>query len=93
MTTTQNTGEIAAARQEIIEQLDDLSLHQLSEVLALINALRGLPKGMSGKEFVDLMLRLRDKYQITDEEADEFDRILREGRAAERRQLAADSHE
>ncbi len=91
--TTQNAGEIAAARQEIIEQLDDLSLHQLSEVLALINALRGLPKGMSGKEFVDLMLRLRDKYQITDEEADEFDRILREGRAAERRQLAADSHE
>jgi hypothetical protein len=93
LTTTQDTHDRATAKQEIIEQLDELSLQQLGQVLALINALRGLPKGVSGSEFVDLMLKLRETCQITDEEAEEFDRILREGHEAEKRRLAAECHE
>lgn len=87
MTTTQDATDAAArdaARREIIELLDGLSLEQLREVLGYLNQLKGLPRGISGKEFVDLMQALRDKYQITDEEAEEFDRILREGMPAGR---------
>ena len=96
MTTTQDTQNaqnaenIQAAKQEIISALDQLSLAQLRDVQNHIETLQrsGLPKGMSGAEFVALMQELREKYQITDEEAEEFDRILREGRENERRLLA-----
>ncbi len=59
MATTQDSAAMAAARQEIIRQLDGLSLPQLREVLALVGSLQGRPKGMSGKEFVELMPPLR----------------------------------
>ncbi len=93
MTTTQDVHDRAAAKQEIIEQLDALSLNQLGEMLALINALRGLPKGVSGPEFVAFVSGLRDKFQITDEEFDQFEAILREGREAEKNRLSAPRHE
>jgi hypothetical protein len=82
MTTTQDAHNIAAAKQEIIEQVERLSLQQLRQFLGYIDQLKDLPKGMSGREFVDLMQELSAKYQITDEEWDEFDWILRESREA-----------
>ncbi len=63
--------------RRLFAALDQLSLTQLRDVQNHIETLQhGLPKGMSGAEFVALMQELREKYQITDEEAEEFDRIL-----------------
>jgi hypothetical protein len=86
---TQNAQDIETAKQEIISELDRLSLAQLRNLRNHIETLQrgGLPKGMSGAEFVEWVSRLRDEIGITDEEFDEFDRILREADEEEKRRL------
>jgi hypothetical protein len=93
MTTTHDARDIAATKHEIIERLDGLSLHQLREVLALINSFEGASRGVKGPDLATRMQRLRDELQITDAEFDEFDRILREQNEAEKRRLEQCAHE
>ena len=93
MATTHDAKTQDALRQEIIGRLDSLSLEQLRQVIGYMDHLNGQPRGMSGKEFVDLMRELQDRFQVTPEEAEEFDRILREGREAMRPRSAADIRE
>lgn len=52
MATTQDAAETEAAKQEIRDELAHLSLQQLRQVLGYINHLRGLPRGVSGAEFI-----------------------------------------
>lgn len=79
--------EIAATKQDIITTLDELSLSQLHQVQSLINGFTGLRRGVSGADFVAWVSGLRDQIGITDEEFDEFERILRDAHEAEKQRL------
>lgn len=65
-----------STKQQIIEQLDQLSREQLDEVLSFVNALgKGkLPRGISGKELADFFRG----FSVTKEEAEAMTRILEE---------------
>lgn len=87
----QNAQDIQTAKQEIISELDQLTLRQLRYIQSVMNSLTGLRKGISGAEFVKWISGLRDEIGITDEEFEEFDRILNEADAEEKRRLARPS--
>jgi hypothetical protein len=97
MATTHDSAEMTAARREIFEGLDGLSLEQLHQILSMISTMErrndANSQEVGGKSFVERMQALRDEFHVTDEEFEEFDRILREHDELEKRRLASASHE
>jgi len=65
---------IPSTKQQIIEELNRLSVHDQEKVLAFIRTLPHLPVGISGKELVDFFRQ----FSFTDEEAKHINEIFDE---------------
>jgi hypothetical protein len=93
MTMTQDADRLIAARQKIVERIEHLSLDQLEQLLSLISSLETPSNEGGGEAFIARMRALRDEFHVTDEEFDEFDRIVRESDKDEKRSIAPSNHE